>query len=92
MLPDGHRTDQGMIDCTPNVRKERTGRRLRFVTTKDVRAGDELCISYEHIDGVSLEERRKHLQDGWFFLCQCSRCMDEGTSLSSENSAKAAGA
>lgn len=69
--------DRDMTDCSPNVRKERMGRRLRFVTTEEARTGDELCISYGHVDSMSLEERRRYLQDGWFFLCQCSRCINE---------------
>lgn len=72
--------------CSPNIRKERIGRRLRFVTTKEVHAGDELCISYGHIDNMGLAERRKHLQDGWFFLCQCSRCLHEDDQLKSRSS------
>ncbi|KIP05482.1 hypothetical protein PHLGIDRAFT_74236 [Phlebiopsis gigantea 11061_1 CR5-6] len=64
--------------CSPNVRREQIGRRFRFVTTKSVAAGEDLCISYgQFVAGVGLGERRKHLREGWFFECQCSRCMAE---------------
>ena len=53
------------------------GRRLRFVTTRAVRAGEDLCISYGHVGGLELEERRKHLREGWFFECGCGRCLAE---------------
>ena len=65
------------IDCLPNVRKERLGRRLRFITTKDVVAGDELCISYGQVDAMDWAQRQKELRDGWFFDCRCSRCLEE---------------
>lgn len=65
-------------NCWPNVRKDREGRRLRFVTTKEVRAGEELCISYGHVEDMPLEDRRNHLREGWFFVCLCSRCIQEG--------------
>ncbi|EMD38867.1 hypothetical protein CERSUDRAFT_47730 [Gelatoporia subvermispora B] len=62
-------------DCAPNARKERDGRALRFVTTREVAEGDELCISYGHVDGMAWRERRKELSDGWFFDCACGRCV-----------------
>ena len=68
----------GSVDCSPNVRKEREGRTLRFVTTKAIDCGEELCISYGHVEGMSLEERQKELEEGWYFRCRCSRCVVEG--------------
>ncbi|KAI0704387.1 hypothetical protein BC835DRAFT_1525086 [Cytidiella melzeri] len=64
-------------NCSPNVCKERNGRRLHFVITRDVSAGDEMCISYGHVENLSFEQRRQELLDGWFFFCQCSRCLAE---------------
>ncbi|KAH9946515.1 SET domain-containing protein [Amylocystis lapponica] len=63
--------------CSPNVSKERNGRALRFLTMKTVGAGEELCISYGHVEGMGWRERRKELQEGWFFECRCSRCLAE---------------
>jgi len=63
--------------CFPNVRKDRSGRRLRFITTQDVDADEELCISYGHVEGMDLKQRRNELWEGWFFLCRCNRCLEE---------------
>ncbi|PCH44406.1 hypothetical protein WOLCODRAFT_144962 [Wolfiporia cocos MD-104 SS10] len=60
--------------CSPNVKKVRRGRALRFVTTEAIRAGEELCISYGHAEEMSVRERQKELREGWFFECRCSRC------------------
>ena len=72
------RSDVVLIDCSPNVRKERKGRILRFVTTEEVACGEELCISYGHVEGMSWDERQKELEEGWYFKCRCSRCVAEG--------------
>ncbi|KAI0819634.1 SET domain-containing protein [Trametes gibbosa] len=64
--------------CAANVRKERDGRRLRFVTTCAVEAGEELCISYGHAENMDLAMRQKELLEGWYFECRCSRCISEG--------------
>ena len=70
-------TDYPRTDCAPNVTKVRKGRGLGFVTTRQVETGEELCISYGHVEGMSLEERQKELSEGWFFNCRCSRCVSE---------------
>lgn len=57
--------------------KVRKGRGLAFVTTRQVEPGEELCISYGHVEGMSLEERQNELREGWFFDCRCSRCVSE---------------
>ncbi|KAI0716018.1 hypothetical protein C8T65DRAFT_572430, partial [Cerioporus squamosus] len=63
--------------CSPNVRKERGGRRLRFLTTRSVAEGEELCISYGHVENMTWTERQKELLEGWYFICRCSRCTAE---------------
>ncbi|TFK91712.1 hypothetical protein K466DRAFT_482108 [Polyporus arcularius HHB13444] len=63
--------------CSPNVRKERDGRRLRFLTTRCVAEGEELCISYGHVESMSWTERQTELLEGWYFKCRCSRCTAE---------------
>jgi len=62
--------------CDPNVEKVREGRVVRFVTSRDVQEGEELCISYGHTER-ELEERRKVLKEWWGFDCDCSRCTRE---------------
>ncbi|GLB40955.1 putative SET (Su(var)3-9, Enhancer-of-zeste, Trithorax) domain containing protein [Lyophyllum shimeji] len=63
-------------DCSPNVRKERVKQALCFRTTRDVEAGEELCINYIDVtDPVAT--RRKELSRNWYFECACKRCHEE---------------
>lgn len=62
--------------CNPNVTKVRLGRKVLFVTSQDVDAEEELCISYGHTER-ELVERRQLLRDWWGFNCVCSRCNRE---------------
>lgn len=62
--------------CDPNVVKIRQGRTVLFVTSKDVKPEEELCISYGHTERLVLE-RRQVLRDWWGFTCNCSRCIHE---------------
>ncbi|KAJ7843107.1 hypothetical protein B0H14DRAFT_2779461 [Mycena olivaceomarginata] len=62
--------------CTPNIRKERAGRKLHFYTTRDVALGEELCISYIDIKD-SVTERKHQLSANWYFDCVCDRCKEE---------------
>lgn len=64
------------VGCTPNIRKIRRARTLHFETTRQVAAGEELCISYVDTDQL-LEQRRRDLRTSWFFTCSCSRCERE---------------
>jgi hypothetical protein len=64
--------------CTPNVRKIRVGRAMKFYAMRDIQYGEELCISYVTLeDGV--EERRRTLQENWYFHCECNRCHAESS-------------
>ncbi|KAK9479626.1 hypothetical protein V1514DRAFT_12553 [Lipomyces japonicus] len=60
--------------CEPGVRKERVGREMRFITTRDVSAGEELCISYGMMLDMPVHDRRKLLREQWYFECGCARC------------------
>ncbi|KAK0194093.1 hypothetical protein F5146DRAFT_1034215 [Armillaria mellea] len=63
-------------DCFPNVRKQREGRSMHFYATRDIEAGEELCISY--IDASDpVEKRREELARDWYFTCLCRRCENE---------------
>ncbi|KAJ2970392.1 hypothetical protein NUW54_g12738 [Trametes sanguinea] len=66
----GHVDDYAESDCAPNVRKERDGRTLRFLTTRPVEAGEELCISYGHVETMDVKTRRQELLEGWYFECR----------------------
>ena len=64
--------------CYPNVTYyycESRDDMLIFETTKDIRVGEELFISYLSLnDGSSREERREHLKYNYGFDCNCKRC------------------
>ena len=65
--------------CVPNIAKERRGRRWSFYTSRDVGAGEELCITYLGGDEKDLDVRgrRKRLHDEWGFFCDCVGCEQE---------------
>jgi import receptor subunit TOM20 len=57
---------------------------MHLVATRDIKAGDEITVSY--IDASVREDeevvqaryrRRKELARGWRFACQCDRCVGE---------------
>lgn len=62
--------------CEPNVLKMRQGRTIRFVTSRDIHKGEELCISYGDTDR-EVGERRRMLKEWWGFDCDCIRCRRE---------------
>jgi len=68
--------------CEPNVAKVREGRTVLFVTSREVQAEEELCISYGHTER-RIEERRQVLRDWWGFVCSCPRCRRELEALDS---------
>ncbi|KAF2439948.1 SET domain-containing protein [Karstenula rhodostoma CBS 690.94] len=62
--------------CGPNVEKARVGRVWQFRAGKEIKMGEELCITY-----LSGEERKssrgtrmKTLKGNWGFECGCVRC------------------
>lgn len=62
--------------CMPNVDKIRVGRAWEFRSAKDVKCGEELCITY--LSGEerkwSREKRMETLKKNWGFECGCGRC------------------
>lgn len=62
--------------CDSNVTKKRTEASYEYVTTRDIEAGEELCISYGILPTDSVAERRKALRE-WFFECGCKKCVEE---------------
>lgn len=65
--------------CGPNVRKTREGRQWSFWTIRDVKEGDELCITYLGGEEKELNvgQRRERLKTEWGFVCGCKRCGEE---------------
>lgn len=64
--------------CAPTVKKTRKGRSWEFYALRDIKAGEELCISYIGGDEkLTLSERQAKLKKGWYFSCQCTKCLSE---------------
>lgn len=66
--------------CKPNVDKQRVGRSWIFSVAPDaVPAHNELFITYirGEEDTLALLKRRKRLEEGWGFVCKCSKCNAE---------------
>ena len=71
--------------CSPNTQALNTlqyGLALR--ATKDLKAGEELTITYSNLLGSSVS-RREDITNNWYFSCTCSRCssQDFGSELDS---------
>lgn len=50
-----------------------------IVASRDIRAGEEVCISYIPVRcGLPVAERRRDLRAHWDFDCDCQLCMEEG--------------
>lgn len=62
--------------CVNNVAKIRIGASFDYVTSEDIEAGTELCISYGIRPEDPVDVRRKTLSE-WFFTCGCKRCVEE---------------
>lgn len=62
--------------CDPNIEKVRLGRSYKFIASKDIALGEELCISYGIRNTDTVEQRRSCLSE-WFFNCGCQRCVKE---------------
>jgi SET and MYND domain-containing protein len=62
--------------CRPNVAKKRNGRTWEFWLLRDVKAGQELTISYlgGEENELGFAERKRRLHATWRFECQCERC------------------
>lgn len=60
--------------CEPNVQKQRSGRRMDFVTTRAIQPQEELYISYGMFEECPTEQRQKALLEQWHFKCACPKC------------------
>ncbi|KAJ8341850.1 hypothetical protein SKAU_G00341410 [Synaphobranchus kaupii] len=59
--------------CRPNCVMVFEGRILRLRAVQDIRPLEELTISYTDVMMPS-QERRKRLQEQYYFLCDCEHC------------------
>jgi SET and MYND domain-containing protein len=62
--------------CDSNVRKDRQERSIAFIASRDIREGEEICITYGDTD-LDVMERRGNLKEWWGFTCTCPRCLRE---------------
>lgn len=65
-------------NCEPNVHYEIANNNLsmKIITRRNINKNDELFITYVNpLHGVKV--RRRHLLQGWGFLCHCTRCKKE---------------
>ena len=62
--------------CAPNIEKKRDGRTWEFRAGRDIKRGEELCITY--LSGeerkLSRGKRMETLKRNWGFECGCERC------------------
>lgn len=59
--------------CTPNLMQFFDGKQ-HLVTTRNVRKGDQLFISYLGKQKQSHEQRQEIFKSKWNFVCNCERC------------------
>lgn len=73
--------------CRPNITKSRNGREWTFSTSREVKEGEELCITY--LGGeekeVGVEKRREMLEKAWKFVCGCEKCTEEAGQVDDAN-------
>lgn len=64
-------------DCVPNVDfLPGDDGRLRFVTIRPAKRGDELTIAYTDLVTQTKAQRQRSLREDYFFDCRCLRCAD----------------
>ena len=73
-----------LLHCDPNTdRHQMTHKpdedgRMIFTASRDIRPGQECCISYFDLTKYTdLASRREYLGKSFKFTCQCDRCMSE---------------
>ena len=66
--------------CDPNLSWEispSTRGLIVCTATKDIKCGDDICISYFNPLDIPFKQRRELLMDKMHFLCGCARCRQE---------------
>ncbi len=68
--------------CVPNLFWQFNGNHITVITTRKVRAGEELSISYgPYAESMSFEKRQDILKNRYFFSCNCSACLNDAKQL-----------
>jgi len=60
--------------CLPNVGCDFEGSKIRLTVAEDVRAGEQLFISYLNNPNMTQKETRDFLWLHYGFKCQCALC------------------
>ncbi|KAF1846378.1 SET domain-containing protein [Cucurbitaria berberidis CBS 394.84] len=62
--------------CSANIEKKRIERAWEFRVGRDIKRGEELCITYLSSEErkLSREKRMSTLKGSWGFDCACERC------------------
>jgi SET and MYND domain-containing protein len=72
--------------CAPNmdVTFPHNSAAAAFVANRDIRAGEQLSVSYMDA-GLPVEARQQHLRFAYGFSCVCQRCIAEGAGQHSDD-------
>lgn len=63
--------------CDPNVTYRISKGKMIFEASRDIKIGEELCISYIKIFGINDYVDRSKLLEYWKFTCECVKCKTE---------------
>jgi hypothetical protein len=63
--------------CDPNVIYYYLNGKMHFVAYKNVKVGEELCISYTEFSRTTDYIQRGKKLKNWNFSCRCQKCKDE---------------
>jgi hypothetical protein len=65
-------------NCEPNVTSmsSTNDHRVSIVAIKEIKKGDELCLSYID-ESLNVHQRRRLLYDNYLFTCNCQKCLRE---------------
>lgn len=62
--------------CDPNVSCVYRDNQMYYITNKNIKKGEELCISYINVCD-STQKRQKELLERYGFKCECNACTKE---------------
>ncbi|KAI2797476.1 hypothetical protein BLOT_013033 [Blomia tropicalis] len=67
--------------CDPNSEWFIRNGSIYISTKKQVSEGEELTLSYGPNNKCSIKERQTHLLKNYYFLCNCSKCINDSKSV-----------
>ena len=70
--------------CQPNMTVSFSGREMIAMPIKDIKAGEELTVSYVELASLAAE-RNDALQARYGFRCKCDRCEGDARSIEEEH-------